>query len=424
MTKWWRLKTQSTKPYLVVLITFLFLGGILNYLFVLVDTSSLTIKGQPPSIYLPIIGFFVAVIVASRCRSTSIRPAATFWLLAGFGVAWLVHIVLALTAGEALFYGVWFYLPVLALLILKTPSWEDAIFAVWVLAWLAVFAMFLTLVAEVVGVLPRYFVSPETLDWELTKYWVPLDGYFGFDGRWPGPFGYNSKTGFVAAFVVVLALTGNKKSGFVLGLGGLFFLLATASRGSFLAAVTGIFIVFAFSQTGFFARIPSKLRWTASAISVTAVAALFLFGGTQLTGRFGDDGIWAGFVDLWVASPWIGVGQVGISEANGIVAQFQAAHSMYIQELVKYGVVGFVVQYLVVVVAMVYMMLAAIRGFVLPLAAAATYLVASLTEIMNDGWLAHSIYTLLFLLLTIAATQWLNGQDSLKKSKLKLANSE
>ncbi len=408
----WELKSQNTKPYLVVLTVFLFLGSLLNYLSTIVDTSALIIKGQPPSIYMPILGFFVSAAVWSRCTAFTTRSAGTLWILIGFGAAWIVHIVLALAANEALFHSIWFYLPVLALLIIKTPSWEDALFAVWVLAWLVASAMVLTLVAESVGIFPRYFVSQEILDWEKTRYWVPLDGFLGLDGRWPGPFGYNSKTGFVAAFVLTMAFAGKRKSDVFLGLIGLFFILATASRGSFLAAAAGVFAVFAFSRSGIFAWIPIKLRWITAGISVSAIGALFLFGGTQLTGRFGESGIWSGYIDLWLTSPWIGVGQVGISQADGIVAQSQAAHSMYIQELANYGIIGFTVQYAVVVAALIFMTLAAVRGFALPLAVSSAYLVASLTEILNNGWLAHSIYVLLFILLAIVAIQWLDGQGS------------
>jgi len=223
----------------------------------------------------------------------------------------------------------------------------------------------------------------------------------GIDGRWPGPFGFNSKTGFIGALVVILALARWRRSSFVLLLVGIATLLVTASRSSLLAAVCGLAVLATFTRWGWLGRIPVIIRAMVAAAFGLAAAVWVLRSPAGLTGR--DSWIWPAFVDLWQTSPWLGVGQVGIlSDPQAAIPM--EAHNLYLQELTRFGVVGLTMQYLPFLLGLVLALIAAWRGRAWPLAVIVSFSVASLTEVFMDGWLMLSTYVLV-IVLSVAATR-------------------
>jgi O-antigen ligase len=88
------------------------------------------------------------------------------------------------------------------------------------------------------------------------------------------------------------------------------------------------------------------------------------------------------------------------------------AHSLYIEELAKFGLVGFASQYLAIGIGVIVMGIAAYKGFAGPLGLIVAFLVASLTEVFTNGWQLHSNYSLLLVLCVAAAAMWLvEGRD-------------
>lgn len=79
------------------------------------------------------------------------------------------------------------------------------------------------------------------------------------------------------------------------------------------------------------------------------------------------------------------------------------AHSLYIQELAEYGVVGFAVQYGAVGLGLVIALASAARGWPGPLAIMAAYAIAGVTNLLHDGWLGHYTYTLMIITAVLSA---------------------
>lgn len=178
--------------------------------------------------------------------------------------------------------------------------------------------------------------------------------------------------------------------------------MLTGGRGPYLALVTGLGVLVLFSpRIPVLNRIPAWLRGASVAVGAVGLAGYFaFFTSAGVTGR-GE--IWAGFLDVWQTSPLFGAGQATIWNTGGIVGAAMDAHSLYIQELTEYGLVGITVQYAPVVLGLVLSLVAAARGWPGPLAIVTAYLLAGVTNLLHDGWIAHSAYTLLVIAAVLSA---------------------
>jgi hypothetical protein len=391
----------SAVPYLALLMTALMVAAWVNYLADRGDPADFLLKGQAPGIFVPILAFPAVSIVWLLYRAARARDNWITAFLAILLLAWPVHVVIALSHGDQLAHTVWIYVPLLLMILIKPPSPVDALAVVVWFAWLACGILVVTRVLEVVGLIPVFALDPEIIEWERDQYWMPLNDLLGFEGRWPGPFGFNSKTGFIGALLVIISLARWRPRNAILLLIGVVTLLVTASRGSFLAAACGIAVLATFTRWGWLGRIPLLVRVLAAGAAALGVALWVLWSPTGLTGR--NSWIWPAFFDLWQTSPWIGVGQVGIL-ADPEASVPMEAHNLYLQELTRFGIVGLVVQYLPLLLGLGLALVAAWRGRAWPLAVLVSFGVASITEVFMDGWLMVSAYVLL-LVLAVAATR-------------------
>lgn len=389
----------SSVPYLAVLMSGLMLGAWANYLAGQLNPAVFVIKGQAPGIVIPLLAFPLVLVAWLFFRSNRRRDIWATVFLVLLMIAWPAHILIARSHGDQLAHTVWIYLPMLVLIALKPPTPSDALTVVLWFAWLASGILVITRLLEMVGAIPIFFLDPGIIAWERERYWMPLSGLLGIDGRWPGPFGFNSKTGFIGALIVVIALVRWLPRNIVLLLIGVVTLLVTASRGSFLAAICGVAVLATFTRWGWIGRIPVLIRCLSAGAVGLAAAVWVLRSPTGLTGR--DGWIWPAFIDLWQTSPWLGVGQVGIlaDPAAGVPME---AHNLYLQELTRFGVIGFALQYLPYALGIALALIAAWRGRGWPLAILVAFSVASMTEVFMDGWLLPSTYILLLILAVMA----------------------
>jgi len=313
--------------------------------------------------------------------------------------------------GDLYVHALWLFPAVMILLLVKPPTWQAARQTLQILAWSIVGIAALTLMLERLGVVPQFFAGSDAIiAWEQQRYWLPLQGVFGVEGRWPGPFGANQKTAFFAVIAIVIGMTNSGWRRWVLAGSGLIILMLTGSRGGFFALAVGIFVLVAFSRHRVLERIPVAYRIGIALVLLSGAAFAIVFQSSLgLTGR-GE--LWAGFLDLWASSPVIGVGQVGIASAPVIVTwmdpSWMDAHSIYVQQLTRYGIVGGILAFGILIVGVVAALVAAVRQWVLPLAVIGSYLAAGLTDFLHDGWQLLSTHVVMLVSAVLGATAW-NG---------------
>lgn len=393
----------SALPYLSSLVFFTILAPYANYLADRKWDEPVLIKGQSLTIVVQFIGFPITLALWALLKRGPSPSRILQVFLIGLIGAWIIHFVLIQIHQDLYAHVLWLYVPILLLLILKTPTREEAWKTVEIIAWIASSILVITFLLERLGIVPVFRIDPAIIEWEKAHYWIPISDFFGVNGRWPGPFGYNSKTGFVAAYILIVAFARWHKRNSILVAISVIVLLLTASRASFMTALAGLFVLALFTRTGVIARIPLMVRWVVGGICIAIPAYAFIFTGVGLTGRFGDNGIWTAYIKLWESAPWIGVGQNGVWAAHGVTDQYTMAHNMFVQELAIDGLVGILAQYTIVILGLVIMTIAAVKGFSGPLAIAIAYIVTSQTEVLNDGWTTPSIYILMIVLTVISS---------------------
>ena len=139
-----------------------------------------------------------------------------------------------------------------------------------------------------------------------------------------------------------------------------------------------------------------------------ALGAVVMFlGPAGLTGR---DNIWPAFLDLWQESPWIGVGGSGFVTGNEITRQFGHAHSLYIEELARSGLVGFISLSIALGIGIWIAAKATGLGYPGPLAVMATYFITGITEPRNN-WIEPSATGFLLILMVLTASANIQEKD-------------
>jgi O-antigen ligase len=296
------------------------------------------------------------------------------------------------------------------MLLFKTPRWDEAWSGLIAFAWIMAVILIGSWVLEVSHVIDPLPWAESITEFQQKKYWLPLDGFMGVHGRWTGPLGHNTRTGLAAALIFVIAVSRWTKSTIPLAAISGFVLLITSVRASYLAVVAGVAIVVLFSRRGILSRVPTWSRWVMLTGVIVVASVGFTVTGAGLTGR---QNIWPAFVRLIPQSPWIGVGGSGIAKGEYIVAFREDAHNIFLDDLVRNGVLGFVFQMAVLGLGFVLCFIAASRGFAAPAAVLAVYLVASLTDVVND-WIQLSYAVVLILIGVTSAGTWLEDHQEVE----------
>ena len=396
--------TASSLPYLISAMLTLVAARLLPYFY----RGDFTFKGQPVPIVIVFVGFPITVLLWLRYRGsrTTSRPLTYFYGVVA--VAWVIHIALMVVHKDAFGYNALFFVPYLILIWLKTPPSTDAWRALIVFAWLMAAAFAYAWIGEVARFQAPFPVPPDLHPWESQNYWLPMDGFMGMEGRWPGPFSHNTRAGLAAAFVIVIAASRWTRSSTPLILIGAFSLSLIWVRASLLAVLAGLFILMIFSQRGLLAKVPRWARWATAAVLFVLAVVFMFFSGFGLTGR---DSVWPGFLELWRSSPISGVGRTGIMSDANPYAIYEDALNIFVDELARFGALGLVTFMGVLVLGLAISLRAASAQFAAPAAVLATYLVASQADIHND-WIHPSFHTLIFILVVTAAGAWLAERSS------------
>jgi Lipid A core - O-antigen ligase and related enzymes len=211
----------------------------------------------------------------------------------------------------------------------------------------------------------------------------------------------------MAALLVVIAIAFWSRSSWVFLVVGGLTLVLTNGRASIGAAAAGVVILVMFSRNPRLARLPRTLRIIGGSVVLVAGALIMFARPAGLTGR---EKIWPAFLELWSQSPLLGVGGTGIANGNEVAQFYGHAHSLYIDELARWGLVGFLAQFAAVGIGVYIAARAAGFGFPGPLAVIVTYLITGVTEPRND-WIAPSATGFLLILMVLAASASLQKRD-------------
>jgi hypothetical protein len=403
----WSLKTwlrTSSVPYLAMTVVAILAARYTSYLF----REDIQIKGQPLYIAVELIIFPLAVLLwlYYRGKRTTSRWLTVF--LVAMLVAWAVRLGLMVIHGDLFNHLAWLTPVFLIMLLLKTPSWQDAWTGVVVLAGGLAVILVSAYLLEVSGLIEPLYLPAGITEFQQKEYWLPLDGFLGVDGRWTGPFGHNTRAGFAAALIFVIGFAQWRRSSIPLVVIGTFFLLITSVRASYLAAFTGVLILILFSRWRGLARVPLWARWAALGLFACVATYGFTMTGAGLTGR---QSIWPAFWALYPDSPIIGVGRQGIMAAGGLTAVREDAHNILLDELVRFGIIGFVVMIGALLIGLIISFRAAARGFAAGAAVVVAYLVTSMTDIQND-WIQLYYHSFLILMAVTAAGAWVEARKT------------
>jgi hypothetical protein len=387
--------SQSASIYLGVLAVGVVLMQFANYL----RFEQPVYRGQSANI---LVFFFVFLIAFALWLGVKSRGRARGWFLAFLVLmvlAWVVHLVLYRIHGDAFNYTALLYVPILIMIWLKPPSVREAWVAILAFAWATTFILVATRVLEMLGILDLKAQPAGVIKFDEARYFLPVNDLLGIDGRWPGPFGHNGDTAMMGAFLIVIALAYWTRSSWVFLAVGSFTLLITSGRASMGAVIAAIVVLVMFPQHGRVALIPRWIRiW--GGIGALFLGAVFMYSWSA--GSTGRDGFWPAFLELWRSAPIVGIGSSGIAVSGGITEQFGHAHSLYIDELARYGVLGFVTQFGAIAVGLVIAFMAAKRGMAGPLAIMTAYLVTGVTEPRNQ-WISPTVTGTLLILAVVTA---------------------
>jgi O-antigen ligase len=358
-------------------------------------------KGQPAAIILFFVAFGIAFLFWLGLKNRVRASGFLSWFLILMGVAWFAHLIVYRIHGDAFTYSALLYFPILVMIWLKPPELREAWTAILAFAWTVAGVLVLTRILEMLGVLTLKAQPRGVIEFDIEFYFLPVNDLLGIDGRWSGPFGHNGPTAMMGALLIVIAVAHWTRASWVFIAVGGFTLLVTGGRASMGAAIAAIIVLIVFAKHDRITRIPQVIRiW--GGLAILLAGAVFMY--TRPAGVTGRGTFWPAFLELWESSPLVGVGTSGISASGGITQQYGHAHSLFIDELARYGLLGFVAQFGAIALGVVIAFIAAKRGVAGPLAILTAYLVTGVTEPRND-WINPSVTgTVVILAVVTAAT--------------------
>jgi O-antigen ligase len=405
-------RTFSGTVYLSILAAGVVLTQYASYL----GQGEPVFKGQSAAIILFFVAFGIAFLFWLGLKNRVRASGLLSWFLILMSFAWFAHVILYRIHSDAFTYSALLYFPILVMIWLKPPGSREAWSAILAFAWTVAGVLVLTRILEMLGVLARKAQPPGVIEFDIENYFLPVNDLLGIDGRWSGPFGHNGPTAMMGAMLIVIAVSHWTRASWVFIVVGGFTLLVTSGRASMGAVIAAFVVLTVFSKHDRITRIPQRIRiW--SGLAVLLAGAVFMY--TRTAGVTGRSAFWPAFWELWESSPLVGVGTSGISISGGITQQFGHAHNLYLDELARYGLLGFVTQFAAIAVGVVIAFIAAKRGVAGPLAILAAYLVTGVTEPRND-WINPSVTGMLVILAVTTAAAALES----KKDRLDVVDLE
>jgi hypothetical protein len=345
-----------------------------------------------------------------RYRGTRTPAPALKWFFAVVLVTWVAMITLQWVRHDAHDYTVWLYPIVVGMLWLKTPNLADVRSGLFVLAWLGTAMLAGTRIAELTGVLPMVPVPQDLVNFEVGEYWLPLSGWLGPEGRWPGPLNGTAYTGMLGAMLLVLAVALWSRWSWVFGFVGAVTVLLTSSRGAFAAVAVGIAVALLFSDEAWLRWLSMRWRLALGALGTLATFGMLLKSSPGLTGR---TTFWPDFLHLWASSPVTGVGATGMATGTSATYSAKSAHNLVIDELARNGLLGFGLLLAALVIGTYLAMRPALSRFGGPLALVAAFLTLGVAN-TPTSWLSPSMLWMFLILPIIWAGSWLAERASTK----------
>lgn len=395
----------STLPYLSAWIVGMAGAQWVQYVW----PQAVLFKGQPPSILFMLTAWVVSVPLWLMTVRPQRRKRAFLVFLGTLAVAWLMHLAFAVINGDNFNHVVWIYPLMIVMLAWKPPTGDEAWRALVVVAWAITAMLVVTRGLEMAGLLDRYFVIPEVVQFDLQNYWLPFSGSFELLGKWTGPFGASAHSAMAAGFVFVIGVVRWRWSSWVFVTVGVVVYLLSASRTMLLACLAAVFIMVLFSKWGALSRVPQWIRWLALSLAAILGAVVLFNTGPGLTGR---QSIWPAFLDVWRTSPWIGAGATGIEEAGGLAAQSDVAHNLFVDLLARQGVLGLAIAVIALGIATWLGLRSASRGEAGPVAILVAYFIFSMTDVRNE-WISMNLP----LAIVILATAWATGDGEMRPER-------
>ena len=394
---------EARVNYLLILAVGFPIERLLNYLI----GSNPIILGQPINVVFTAFYVTLALIAATRVRNATTANGILRVFLVALACAWIAHLILYRIHGDAFNYTALVYLPILLVLGLRVPSPKQVATAVLAFAWSMAAVLLLAGLLEFSGLRQPKTQLSAIVQFDEERYFLPLNDLLGIDGRWPGPFGHNGDTAMVGALLIVIGVGfWSRSSWFLLGVGAVTLTL-TNGRASIGAAAAGLVIVGMFSRSQRLTLLPQWLRIGTGIGVLSLGAVVMVLRPAGLTGR---ENIWPAFLELWWESPWIGVGGSGFADGNAITQQFGHAHSLYIEELARSGLIGFIAQFAALGIGVFIAARAAGIGYPGPLAVMVAYFVTGVTEPRNN-WIEPSATWFLLILMVLAASARLVSEE-------------
>ena len=379
------MKSLSAKWYLSALSFVIVFAGYSQYLWQYNYQGLPLLKAQPPGVSLLLIGVASVFIF---WLFTPWNISADRWLkivVSLMLLTWAFVLVTSVVHEDLFTHGVWTYAPILLMLLLKSPTQDQTRFAIMLIGWLLVFVLVLTRLLEITGVIDIAFISQGMIDYEQQHYWLPFAGWLGPEYRWPGPMGHNAMTGAMGVYLLVIGVAIRRKTGMVFVIVGILTLLLTSSRVSFVAAAIGLGIVLLLGVKPMSRKVSWRVRGLTVGVIAAVAASFALIVSPNLTGR---TSYWPAFIDLWMESPWIGVGKSGRALGDPTISDTNA-HNIFLDTLALYGIVPLLTMTAALLLLVLMSVRAAKLGQVLPLAIVTVFLVVGLTQ-ADHGWIEPS----------------------------------
>lgn len=336
------------------------------------------IKGQPPGVYVVLLGCIPVLVLWWRVKGARRAQGLLAGVLALLALLWVVVIAVGWSHGDGVTYEVWAAPFILLLTYLKAPTSRDFEWSLVTLAWSLAIAFLVVWLGELVGILPQPPSPAWLVAYERENYWLPLSGWLGPEGRWLGPTGYNAMTGNAAVLVLLVGL-GSRIAGrcrWVLVATSILVFLLTSSRGSFIGVLVGVGLIAALSDNILTRRVPRVWIMISGAVVTVGFVAYALVLNPGMTGR---TPLWGTLLEVWQANPIWGIGVQGLSTANR-GEPYPNGHNIWIDILPKYGVFAFLLLLALVLVAIVSAWLAARRWVALPAALLGAFLVIGIAQ--------------------------------------------
>lgn len=367
------------------------------------------LKGQNAAVTFQLALLVLAFMAWLMLRSEKEDRSYLHPFLIVLSVCCMFHFILILSRGELWSY-VFVVVPVTIVLVwLKPPSFRELVNAT------NVFCVALVVIAVLTQALVR-------LGLVQSRNYVE-HRYFGlanlelFRWRWEGPFGGVNYSGPVGAFLLVYGLTRSGWLRAVLVVSGATFMLASESRGAYLAAAVGVLTWVLCRDQLLGWSWSSRARVAIASVAVLCMVSISLMLDPSLNGRLE---IWGDYIRLWTSAPLLGVGQSQLDAAlksGSVIFSGETGHSLWVDELARAGFVGVALTLAVISVALVLAVKAQRRGMGTGLVMLLAFCAGGLSELLVS-WLYLSVLLLPLFISGLLSATWLQSVRTDDKHEL------